>query len=424
MKVKDPNRSTEKKQLTATNYLTGSVGAFLGTLIGVACIVVINQLGYVASISGLIMAICAIKGFTLLSGGINKIGVAITSVLIIAMTFFAYHLNLAIALQQELSAQYPVDISIFESFRLSWNLLVAGYLDTPVYIGELVMLYLFTLLGSVPTILAELKKGAQPFAPTTEPLNHGEITVQSNNIQFYTPQRKWLRSVRVSVILATYPILILSMGIMVVILVFLFNQPERIMDLSGVDAAMVGFGTFGLVSSLIAMIAMLPFILRINQAGRFCFIRLENGALYQVDLYMLNMIEAYRFTKIVRLYELSQDKLKDHEWAAAQDAITRAIAAVESGQFIKGSPLSKAIFPMKGRELLKETAWYWKMRCGTIDGAARTVYIPKIYPELSLTPELGASQGPLPLQISLIATVLSILLASGIIGAVIFYLAL
>ena len=49
MKVKDPNRSTEKKQLTATNYLTGSVGAFLGTLIGVACIVVINQLGYVAS---------------------------------------------------------------------------------------------------------------------------------------------------------------------------------------------------------------------------------------------------------------------------------------------------------------------------------------------------------------------------------------
>ncbi len=48
------------------NVLAGLVGAFLGSLIGVACIVGIGQMGYVASISGLVMAVCAIKGYSLL----------------------------------------------------------------------------------------------------------------------------------------------------------------------------------------------------------------------------------------------------------------------------------------------------------------------------------------------------------------------
>ncbi len=50
------------------NVIAGIVGAFLGSLIGVACIVVINKLGYVSAISGVVMAVCAIKGYAMLGG--------------------------------------------------------------------------------------------------------------------------------------------------------------------------------------------------------------------------------------------------------------------------------------------------------------------------------------------------------------------
>ena len=45
------------------NVLAGIVGAFLGSLIGVACIVIVGQMGYVASICGLVMAVCSLKGY-------------------------------------------------------------------------------------------------------------------------------------------------------------------------------------------------------------------------------------------------------------------------------------------------------------------------------------------------------------------------
>ena len=37
------------------NPIAGLVGALLGSLIGVACIVLVSQLGYVAAVSGLVM---------------------------------------------------------------------------------------------------------------------------------------------------------------------------------------------------------------------------------------------------------------------------------------------------------------------------------------------------------------------------------
>ena len=69
------------------NVLTGLIGAFLGSLIGVACIVAIGQLGYVASISGVIMAVCAIKGYELLGGAMSRKGAVIACILIVLMTY-------------------------------------------------------------------------------------------------------------------------------------------------------------------------------------------------------------------------------------------------------------------------------------------------------------------------------------------------
>ena len=60
------------------NIAAGIVGAFLGTLLGVVCIVIIDQMGYVASVSGFVMAICALKGYELLGGTLSKKGAVIS----------------------------------------------------------------------------------------------------------------------------------------------------------------------------------------------------------------------------------------------------------------------------------------------------------------------------------------------------------
>ncbi len=43
------------------NWLAGIVGAFIGSLIGVGVIILLGQLGYVAALSGIAMAVCALK---------------------------------------------------------------------------------------------------------------------------------------------------------------------------------------------------------------------------------------------------------------------------------------------------------------------------------------------------------------------------
>ena len=136
----------EEQRKRRENVVAGVVGAFLGSLVGVVCAVVIGQLGYVASISGLIMAVCALKGYELLGGKLSKKGAAISLALILAMTYFAHRLTWAIALADALEGE----LGIWESFRVIPQLLKDKVLEGAPYWGDLALLYLFTLVGAVP----------------------------------------------------------------------------------------------------------------------------------------------------------------------------------------------------------------------------------------------------------------------------------
>ncbi len=76
-----------ESQKSTDNIITGAVGAFLGSLIGVACIVIVGQLGYVASVSGLVMGVCALKGYEKLGGGLSKKGAVVSILLVLMMTY-------------------------------------------------------------------------------------------------------------------------------------------------------------------------------------------------------------------------------------------------------------------------------------------------------------------------------------------------
>ena len=84
------------------NLVGGVVGALIGSLLGAASIILLSQLGYVAAISGVIMAVCALKGYELLGGKLTKKGVIISVVIMIVMTYVGDRVDWAIMIAREL----------------------------------------------------------------------------------------------------------------------------------------------------------------------------------------------------------------------------------------------------------------------------------------------------------------------------------
>ena len=144
-------RAVTAQAARAENRIGGAVGALLGSLIGVLCIVLISQLGYVAALSGLVMAVCTLKGYEMLGGRLSGFGIAISSVLMLAMTYVGDRLDWAIIIAREL------EVDLFSAFRAVPLLLSEQMIDVSNYWGNLALLYLFLLAGAVPTVLAAAK---------------------------------------------------------------------------------------------------------------------------------------------------------------------------------------------------------------------------------------------------------------------------
>ena len=147
----DMTLATQQKKMKNENVVGGIVGALLGSLLGVLCIVIFGQLGRVAAVSGVIMAVCTIKGYEMLGGKLTKKGVIISIIMMIVMTYVGDRVQYALLIVQEFEA------SIFEGYRYVPVFLAEGVIDNAVYWANLVMLYAFTLLGAVPTVRTALK---------------------------------------------------------------------------------------------------------------------------------------------------------------------------------------------------------------------------------------------------------------------------
>ena len=131
------------------NVIAGIVGALLGSLIGVAAIMLLSYLGYMASISGAIMAIFTIKGYELFAKRSSKKGFVISTLISIVMIFIAFVLGIGLTIYLELGkdigATFADSVSSISTFMEDSEFAAAFYTD-------LAMLYLFALLGFIPTI--------------------------------------------------------------------------------------------------------------------------------------------------------------------------------------------------------------------------------------------------------------------------------
>ena len=146
-------QTAQKKE----NVIGGIVGALLGSLLGALSVLVLSQLGYVAALSGVIMAVCVLKGYEMLGGKLTRKAVVISVVIMILMTYFADRVDWAIILLREGGAA-EAGYNIFECYRLIPEALYREIIDIGSYIANLLMLYLFVGLGAIPTIRSKMKE--------------------------------------------------------------------------------------------------------------------------------------------------------------------------------------------------------------------------------------------------------------------------
>lgn len=126
------------------NFALGIVGALVGALLGAASIVLFGQMGYVASLSGLILAFCTVKGYELLAKGRSIKGIIVCLVLIAVAPYFADRLNWALTFQKEV---FP-DVPLSNMFAAIPELLSMYPELAADYWKNLLMTYAFSALGA------------------------------------------------------------------------------------------------------------------------------------------------------------------------------------------------------------------------------------------------------------------------------------
>lgn len=136
---------TQKRE----NMFLGIIGAILGALLGGASIILFSQLGYVASISGVILAFCTVKGYELLGRSLSKRGAVICILLILVTPYLADRLDWAIMI---LKAYKEYGATIYTSFLAVPDFLAEGIIDKSIYIKGLLMVYLFAALGAIGSL--------------------------------------------------------------------------------------------------------------------------------------------------------------------------------------------------------------------------------------------------------------------------------
>lgn len=129
------------------SFVGGLVGAFLGSLVGVAAILLLSQLGYIAIASGVVMGVCATKGYELLGRKLSKKGIVVSILLMFVMTVFAHRLDWTIEVVKEL--HWP-----FSATFINMSSLVEDFNITRDYYTDLVLLLGFTLVGAIPVTLS------------------------------------------------------------------------------------------------------------------------------------------------------------------------------------------------------------------------------------------------------------------------------
>ena len=144
------------------NVIAGIVGAFLFALVGGILYFVIYMFGWVASISGLVGVICAIKGYSVFAKKESTKGVVISSIMAILVLVLAWYMSLSydiFSVYQELFETGEIDFTLTfaESVRVLPEFLRDPEVGPSCY-GDLAIGLLFGAGGIASHLITKYKK--------------------------------------------------------------------------------------------------------------------------------------------------------------------------------------------------------------------------------------------------------------------------
>ncbi len=147
------------------NVLAGIVGAFLFSLVGGALWFVIYLLGFIAGISGLIGAICAIKGYSIFAKKESTKGIVISVIIALLVMVLAWYLCLGYDIYvayQDWYAMGEVDFTLtfFESVQAAPIFLSDSEIG-PAYFGDLGLGLLFCVVGGGSYVVNKIRNSKQ-----------------------------------------------------------------------------------------------------------------------------------------------------------------------------------------------------------------------------------------------------------------------
>ena len=136
---------------TPENVVAGIVGALGGALLGAVVVVIFGRLGFVTALSGLIAAICSLKGYELLAKKMSVKGAIISCVAMLVMIYVGHRADWAI----DVAKCFEVDF--FTAFRAVPILIEEEAIELGQYLKGLLLVYLFALIGAVPSVINSIK---------------------------------------------------------------------------------------------------------------------------------------------------------------------------------------------------------------------------------------------------------------------------
>lgn len=350
----------EIKEVRNENFIAGLVGAFLGSLLGTALIVLLGQMGYVAAVSGLVMAVCSLKGYEKLGGAMSKKGVIASSVIMLIMTYIGNRIDWGIA------ASKALDIGVLDGYRVIPELIKEGAIESGDYWSGLVLLYLFTLVGAVPTVIAELRG---PKATTALGRSFMETAGDEDVslMKVYAAERKWITPYYVITTIAAFSPLLWAMMITA--------APLGSYHVEWFDALII---FLPLVLLVLALIKAMPY----GISRKKIFVR-HGGVLWYADLELLNRQLGYSFIKNRNLAP-RWDKLSQEEQTLCKRGVLYAINTQQGGDRPKNDPLARSVCPLRDLQVLKNGTRKWKVQYEDAEGRVKKLKIPKVYPDLVL----------------------------------------
>lgn len=133
------------------NVLLGIIGAIGGALIGVAVMALCYYLNFVASYTGIIMGLCAIKGYEMLSGRSSVKGIIISAVVTVAMVYVGSRFCFAIALSEAFRGY-----NVFEAFIESGDKIAKKEIFAEAFNEILVQQYIYAGIGVVIAVASSI----------------------------------------------------------------------------------------------------------------------------------------------------------------------------------------------------------------------------------------------------------------------------